>query len=129
MWKDKALPGYVLLLLSVAVMAAYYLYFKEFAGKILLGTAPGWVIDAVNHYYPRFESERQRYDLAFVQQMSFQVFFRLAFVLFAVGLFNVLYHWVERIKNGVSGFLFQSTSRSNLRMLTILFYAIILYFY
>jgi hypothetical protein len=72
-----------LLILALATVgaSAYLLYCRAWVGLAYTGEAPDWFMQVVSTLYPRFEVEKQRFELAFFLDKADQVVIRMSLLL------------------------------------------------
>jgi hypothetical protein len=115
----------LLLILIFFLLAAgsYLLYFRSLVSLAYEGKAPSWVGSMIEILYPRFEIEKQRFDLIFFLHKTDQILIR--FLLTATFLMALLYFRAASsiIKNKIHTFWNEQTSVRNAKVLRVLFFS------
>ena len=120
--------GIILIAASIGVICGYFIFLKHLAVSILDGQAPMWLQSLINKMYPRFESEKNRFDAAFVTEMAFQLSIRWSILFAFSGTFALAMRNL-RLKRKFVNFLDLKTSSSNIRILIYIFYTTLLFFF
>lgn len=83
-----------LLLLALAIFTAviYIFLLRHLVTEAYEGQSPEWFSEIVNLAYPRFEVEKQRFELEFFQNKADQIIIRLCLVLIPWAVILLLYH-------------------------------------
>lgn len=76
----------VLVITALMIASLYFFWLRSLVQQAYDGNAPVWFMSLTEHMYPRFEVEKQRFELTFFQHKADQVIIRLAFVLFLAGM-------------------------------------------
>ena len=119
--------------IPVAVILAFCLFYEISLRPLIIeayqGSAPQWFTDIVNFLYPRFEIEKERFDLAFFLKRADQVLYRFTFVSIISSIIIYLIRTADTCRTRFSNFWNIETSRQNVKVLRILFYLSLIYIF
>jgi hypothetical protein len=76
MVKSRHSIAVVLAVLAAFIALLYFFLFRPYVALAYDGEAPGWFQSVLQALYPRFEVEKQRFDLSFFQYKADQVLIR-----------------------------------------------------
>lgn len=117
-------PLLLLLPLILLLLAgSYFLYFRSLVSMAYEGKAPQWFGSMIEILYPRFEVEKQRFDLIFFLHKSDQILIRLLLTGTLLSAFLYLRFTSESIKSRIHNFWNEPASVKNVKILRVLFFS------
>jgi len=78
--------AFLLLILAFTIATFYFFWLRTLVTQAYKGDAPVWFMSLTEMLYPRFEVEKQRFELAFFQNKADQVIIRLSGILLLTGI-------------------------------------------
>lgn len=118
------LASYFCILIGVTLL--YFLLLREFTILAFYNKAPEWFNQIVSFLYPRFFVEKKRFSAEFFLDKADQVIVRFIFVSFIIMLFTYFKNKSENFCIRLNEFWAQKTSVSNVTILRILYFTIII---
>ncbi len=116
------------ILLLIVVDLWYGLYGRGLVELVYQDEAPAWFRQTVEFFYPRFNTEKHRFDFYFFLEKADQVIWRANLCSILLGLLVILFYGNSHLRTKVKDFWSQSTSRKNIRVLRILCLLFLFYF-
>jgi len=120
---------FVPVVLILALCLCYELTLRPLITQAYVGDAPEWFETAIKFLYPRFEIEKERFDVTFFLSRADQVLYRFTVVSI---IFSTVFYLVKtsatfQIK--LNDFWNRETSKKNIAVLRVLFYLSLIYIF
>ena len=109
--------AYFFLAVSVLATVLYLFFFRSLVSEAYHNNAPSWFSNLISLAYPRFEVEKQRFELAFFQYKADQIVLRFCLVAVSLSILLLSLSYQKLIKKYSI-----SRSQGHFRMLRYLFY-------
>jgi len=78
--KSQKIISAIFFLTPIVVSILYLVFFRSLVEKSYYDQAPGWFSEMVEAVYPRFEVEKERFELSFFQNKADQIVIRFGLV-------------------------------------------------
>ena len=127
---NKKITRGILIFLVSGLLLMIFLYvflIREWVKLMAIEQAPEFFVHWVELIYPRYLTEKHRFDPVFFIQKADQVIYRLTFVLFSVILFIYLYFFNSTFQQRVVNFWDKKTTLKNINILRICYSIISFY--
>jgi hypothetical protein len=117
----------LLLLLPIAGWLLHYSYLQPAITDAFENKPDTFIKFITDNFYPRFNVEKERFDLTFFISKANQVLIRFSLVYYSSLLLIYFYRKKIGIKNKIDSFFLAETSSKNIHILRILFFSYFLY--
>jgi|SRR6185437_2502787 len=127
--RSKRTLVFIPIIIILLFCLLYELTLRPLIIEAYYGNAPEWFSELISFLYPRFEIEKERFDVIFFLERADQVLYRFTIISIIAAVILHLFHTSETFKSKFNNFWNPSTSKHNITVLRVLFYLSLIYIF